>query len=100
MQFPGMWRAYRSLNSRIWRRLPESIRSSSLGRAYGDHLHGLVRLHTERGQNHSTFFFRNHAELDVIRHLVDKEAHGSPVNLCVLGCSNGAEVYSILWSLR
>jgi chemotaxis methyl-accepting protein methylase len=63
-------------------------------------LHGLVRLHAARGQNHSTFFFRNHGELDVIGHLVDNEVHGSPLNLCVLGCSNGAEVYSILWSLR
>jgi chemotaxis methyl-accepting protein methylase len=81
-------------------RLPESVRSSPLGRAYAGHLHRLVRLHVERGQNHSTFFLRNQAELELMRRLVDKKPQGSRVNLCVLGCSNGAEVYSILWSLR
>jgi SAM-dependent methyltransferase len=35
-----------------------------------------------------------------MRRLVDKKPQGSRLNLCVLGCSNGAEVYSILWAIR
>jgi chemotaxis methyl-accepting protein methylase len=100
MLISKIWRFYTSLTRRIFSRLPAVIRSSSLGRAYGGHLHRLVRLHVERGQNHSTFFLRNQAELELMRRLVDKKAQGSRLNLCVLGCSNGAEVYSILWSVR
>jgi chemotaxis methyl-accepting protein methylase len=100
MLMPKIWGVYTSFTRRIWSRLPASIRSSPLGRAYAGHLHRLVRLHVQRGQNHSTFFLRNQAELELMRRLVDKKPQGSRLNLCVLGCSNGAEVYSILWAIR
>jgi chemotaxis methyl-accepting protein methylase len=76
------------------------MKSSFLGQAYAGHLHRLVRIHCERGQNHSTFFLRNQAELELLRRLVGRKPLGSRLKLCVLGCSNGAEVYSILWALR
>jgi chemotaxis methyl-accepting protein methylase len=63
-------------------------------------LHALVRLHALRGQNHSTFFLRNRAELELMRRLLDQKAHGSSVDIAVVACSKGAEVYSILWTLR
>jgi chemotaxis methyl-accepting protein methylase len=35
-----------------------------------------------------------------MRRLLDRKAHGSSVDISVVACSKGAEVYSILWALR
>jgi chemotaxis methyl-accepting protein methylase len=67
---------------------------------YGRHLHALVRLRGERHQYFSTFFLRNRAELELMRRLLDQKAHGSSLDISVLACSKGAEVYSILWTIR
>jgi chemotaxis methyl-accepting protein methylase len=47
-----------------------------------------------------TFFFRNRPELELIRRIAEPIARLRPVKIAVLGCSNGAEVYSIRWALR
>ena len=87
-------------SKRIWRHLPASLRLSPLGRVYGTHLHALVRIHDQRNQNHSTFFLRNRPELNLIRRLLDERPQGARLNLAVLACSKGAEVYSTLWAIR
>jgi chemotaxis methyl-accepting protein methylase len=93
-------RAYLHLNARIWVRLPHSFRVRFVGRAYGRHLHALVCASAERKQYHSTFFLRNRAELQLMCRLLDKKPNGSSLNISVLACSKGAEVYSILWAIR
>ena len=60
----------------------------------------MVRLHAERRQSFGTFFLRNRLELELMRRLLDQRAHGSSVDISVLACSKGAEVYSILWTIR
>ena len=85
---------------RIWNQLPTSFRRLSLGRAYGRHLHALVRLHAERRQWFGTFFMRNRAELELMQRLLDQRSYGSSVDITVLACSKGAEVYSLLWKIR
>jgi chemotaxis methyl-accepting protein methylase len=47
-----------------------------------------------------TYFFRSRAQLELIRRLTEPTAARRPVRVAVLGCSNGAEVYSIRWTLR
>jgi chemotaxis protein methyltransferase CheR len=47
-----------------------------------------------------TFFFRNRPALELMRHLARQKADGSTLRIAVLGCSIGAEVYSILWTIR
>jgi chemotaxis methyl-accepting protein methylase len=81
--------------SRIWRHIVRPI----LVR-YGAHLHSLVLRFVDRRQNHSTSFFRNRAELELIRRLVDQASLGSTIDVAVLACSKGAEVYSIAWALK
>ena len=85
---------------RIWKHLPPSVRFHLPGRLYGRHLHALVRLHAERKQYFATFFLRNRAELELIRRLANKKAQCSELTIAVLACSKGAEVYSILWTIR
>jgi chemotaxis methyl-accepting protein methylase len=89
-----------SANRKIWRRLPASLRRLPPGRSYGMHLHSLVLQFSKRSQNHSTFFLRNRPELELIRRLADQEATGSSLDVTVLACSKGAEVYSIAWTMR
>lgn len=69
-------------------------------RRYGDLLHSFVRQRAQRSQYHATLFLRNRPELRLISALLGQRANGSLVKLTVLACSNGAEVYSILWTAR
>jgi chemotaxis methyl-accepting protein methylase len=83
-----------------WIHLSASLRLSSPGRAYGRLVHALVRRHARREQYSGTYFLRNRAELELIRSLLDQHAPGSSLDIAVLACSQGAEVYSILWTIR
>jgi chemotaxis protein methyltransferase CheR len=91
---------YLRLNKRIWERLPSRVRNFHPVRFYGTWLHTLVRLRAERQQYFGTFFLRNRPALELMRRLVRRKAHGSTLRIAVFGCSIGAEVYSILWTIR
>jgi chemotaxis methyl-accepting protein methylase len=60
----------------------------------------MVRFHADRKQYFATFFLRNRAELELMRRLAGQKAPGSKLHIAVLACSKGAEVYSILWTIR
>lgn len=92
--------AYLKLSRRVWNHLPDSWRARFLGRAYGRHLHSLVCRHAERKQNHSTFFLRNRAELELLRRIVGRKPGRTELDLTILACSKGAEVYSFAWAIR
>lgn len=92
--------AYLCLNKWIWNYLPSSLIALRPIRSYGIFLHTLVRLQANRGQFFGTFFLRNRPQLELIRCLSDQKEKGSTLKISVLGCSNGAEVYSILWTIR
>jgi len=80
--------------------IPADVRNSYLIRAYGAGLQSLVRLVETRRQYFGTFFFRNRPALELMRRLADEKAEGSTLRIAVLACSIGAEVYSILWTIR
>ena len=86
---------YLSVHRRIWKRLPTFLRRLS-----SRHLHTVVRRHSDRRQSFGTFFLRNRAELELMRHLLERRAAGSKLDISVLACSKGAEVYSIQWAIR
>jgi chemotaxis methyl-accepting protein methylase len=67
---------------------------------YGAHLHELVQLRSERKQYMGTFFFRNRPELQLLIRLLDSMGQAGAVDLTILGCSKGAEVYSFSYSIR
>jgi chemotaxis methyl-accepting protein methylase/mannose-6-phosphate isomerase-like protein (cupin superfamily) len=84
----------------IWRRIPARLRSLPVLVRYGAHLHSLVLRFVDRRQNHSTFFFRNRAELELMRRLTAHASQGSSIDVAVIACSKGCEVYSIAWTLK
>jgi chemotaxis methyl-accepting protein methylase len=87
-------------NSWLWNHLTPSFTDLSLVRLYGRFLNALVRRYADRTQYFGTFFLRNRPQLELIRRLSHQVEHASAVTMAVLGCSNGAEVYSILATLR
>src|SRR5438876_8848410 len=91
---------YLRLNKWIWERLPSRVRDLHPVRCYGAWLHTLVCLRANREMYLGTFFFRNRPALELMRRLVNAKPDGSTLRIAVLGCSIGAEVYSILWTIR
>jgi chemotaxis methyl-accepting protein methylase len=85
---------------RIWNHLPPYLLTLSPGRAYARFLHSQVCRYAERTQNHSTFFLRNRAELEQMCRLLDQKALNSSLDIALLACSKGAEVYSFVWTIR
>jgi chemotaxis methyl-accepting protein methylase len=91
---------YLRLNKQAWEIIPPALQNSFPVRAYGTWLQSLVRLIATREQYFGTFFLRNRPALELMRRLVDQKANGSTLRITVLACSAGAEVYSILWTIR
>ncbi len=94
------WGAYVVRGRWVWNHIPASLRPLAPSRAYGRHLHRVVRLYAERKQSFATFFLRNRPELELMRRFVAQKAPGSPLDISVLACSKGAEVYSIVRTIR
>src|SRR5262249_15332388 len=69
-------------------------------RWYGTILHRLVSRRADRRQFTGTFFLRNRPQLELMRRLAGQKPQGSTFNIAVLGCSIGAEIYSILLTIR
>jgi chemotaxis methyl-accepting protein methylase len=93
-------RSYVRANIWIWNHLPSSFTRSHLSWAYGAHVLRIIRLRSARVQNIGTFFFRNRPELQLLTRLLDRRGEGSTLDLTILGCSKGAEVYSFVYTIR
>src|SRR5262245_22078244 len=93
-------RPYLLMNILIWNHLPASLASWRPVRRYGCHLHSLIQLRAARRQYVGTFFFPNRPELELLIRLLDQKRQSSTLNLTVLACSKGAEVYSISYAIR
>ena len=96
----GLCRRFVNANRRIWDLLPSSIKATRTVKRYGAYLHSLVQRYADRRQFYGTYFLRNRAEIELIRKLAGELPRGSDLKLTVAGCSNGAEVYSIVWAIR
>jgi chemotaxis methyl-accepting protein methylase len=93
-------RKYLSTSRSIWGRLPLRLTSWRLIRAYGLHVHKMIQCHEERWQRLGTFFFRNRSELQLLIRLLGHKRQGSTLDVAILACSKGAEVYSFSYAIR
>lgn len=91
--------AFLRFNGWLWDRIPPSATDSQLLRSYGLWVNTLVRRESSREMSLGTFFLRNRPELRLIARLAGAR-NGQALNVAVLGASNGAEVYSIVWAIR
>jgi SAM-dependent methyltransferase len=92
--------AFLRINEWTWHHLPLSVSRLRPVRSYGHFLHMLVRRWGNRRQYFGTFFLRNRPQLELILKLSYLAESASTLRILVLGCSNGAEAYSILATLR
>jgi chemotaxis methyl-accepting protein methylase len=91
---------YLLLNRWVWHRLPAAVTGSGPMRTYGKFLNFLAERQVFRSQAFSTFFLRNRPQLELIRRLAERSPRAAPLKVAVLGCSIGAEAYSIAWTIR
>lgn len=97
---PSPLEACLKLNVWAWQRLPEPVTTLAPLRSYGRFVHRLVQARAERRQFFGTFFFRNRPALALLRRLGERAPVGSTWRVAFLACSNGAEMYSALWTVR
>jgi chemotaxis methyl-accepting protein methylase len=89
------------LNKVIWNQLGTSRRSAKILRLYGKFLHRRARLHQKRTPEALyTRFLRNRPLLDLIATLASRKEVKGPMKICVLGCSKGSEIYSLISVIR
>jgi chemotaxis methyl-accepting protein methylase len=94
----------RALASKVgkicWDMLPNWMLSTSLFLKLGKLIHNAHIKWAGRYQTNSTRFLRNVPLLELLRDLVLKVPDGVTLRVIVMGCSTGAELYSLLWYLR
>ena len=93
-------KAYLGFNKRLWNVLPSSLAAFRPLTFYGRFLHRLARIQGDRAQAFETFFLRNRPQLELIRSLLDRKSNSDTLRVAVLGCSAGAEAYSIAWKIK
>lgn len=93
-------KAFLWLNRGLWKRLPSFWTSLTPIELYGKFLHWLVRIQCVRGQAFSTVFLRSRPELELLRRLADRKSKGATLRVAVIGCSTGAQAYSVAWTIR
>jgi 2-polyprenyl-3-methyl-5-hydroxy-6-metoxy-1,4-benzoquinol methylase len=85
----------------VWDRLPVRLRERRPVVVAGSWIHKLALRLSGRSQSESTWFLRNEPLLLTIRDVVsDNFKYSEAVRLCVVGCGSGAEIHSVLWTLR
>jgi len=90
--------AFLWLNQFLWLKLPEKIRRGRFGLTWGRFIFSLVGMRGGRIQLTTTYFFRNRAELRLLADIAERMENN--LSVTVVGCSEGAEVFSIFYTIR
>jgi len=85
------------INRYLWNWSPANFKNSRIGLRWGRLILKLVRLSGD-GQLTTTYFFRNRSELKLMEKIVSKYNSADSLKLTVVGCSEGAEVFTILYT--
>jgi chemotaxis methyl-accepting protein methylase len=88
----------------LWQRLPTGLQERSPANNVNRWIHTLSRKFSSRKQSHlapqTTRFLRYPPLLLTIADLIRDFQSADTVRLCVIGCSTGAELYSVAWAIR
>lgn len=94
------WKPLDRVARRVWNRLPESLLTTHVFRVLGHQIHKRVSAYQGRAQTPWTRFMRNKPLLELIANIVRNEVAATPVKIASIGCSLGAELYSLLYLIR
>lgn len=90
-----------SAGSSVWALLPADWQERTPIRTVGASIHTLSRTFSDRSQSYSTWFLRNRPLLLALLDLANRNFCSSELlRLCAVGCSTGAELYSVTWMIR
>lgn len=92
-------RAFLRMNQLLWTYLPSAATALKPVCFYGDFLHKVARMQGDRAQAFSTLFLRNRPALELVGRLASRVPTGASLRVAVLGCSTGAEAYSMAWRI-
>ncbi|MBW8300564.1 MAG: hypothetical protein K0M60_13265 [Hydrogenophaga sp.] len=93
-------RTPRKFFRRIWDALPETLLRTELMRQSGRFIYRHFTRDTVRVQSHYTWFMRNPPLLKALSVLVNGRKPRNHLKVASIGCSTGAELYSLLYILR
>ena len=94
------WELYLSQTRRVWNHLPASVRACHLAANMLATSIAWFVFMSIANKLLPRSFMRNRPELDLLNRLVNRKSHGSRLDITILACSKGAEVYSIAWAIR
>jgi chemotaxis methyl-accepting protein methylase len=104
MEWHLLARKIKRAGESLWRRLPAGLQEQPPASYINRWIHALSRMFSSRRESHvaptTTRFRRYPPLLLTISDLVQDFQFGDTVRLCVMGCSTGAELYSVLWAIR
>ncbi|UNK48701.1 hypothetical protein MNR01_13240 [Lysobacter sp. S4-A87] len=89
------------LARRFWQRLPPAVLASRPMRRLGAVIYNHYVRYTDRSQSHYTWFLRNPPQLALAADLIcSARPERTSLRVMSVGCSVGAELYSLLWLVR
>ena len=91
---------YHKQLKRVWWHWPAFARQWPAAYVFARHLDRIVRLTSDREQHFATFFLRNRPALDMLRRMAEEKPRNARLNMTIVACSKGAEVYSMAWVIR
>lgn len=87
------------LSRKIWELTPKTLQRTAPFRSFGRLIHQLSRLKDAPDMSEFTCFLRNRPLYSLICEVTEGSHFDTPVRIAVLGCSTGAEVFSLKWLL-
>ena len=98
--FISLRQAPRRLCRAVWETIPSPVRQTPLMFRAGRYIYRKFTRDTVRLQSHYTHFMRNPPLLSAIGALASQFPRDADVTVASIGCSTGAELYSVLYAIR
>jgi chemotaxis methyl-accepting protein methylase len=84
----------------MWGHLPPPTLEKPPIRDLGHLIHRVVRRYGDRSQSMATYFLRNNPLMETVTEQIKNLHPDGTMHLGIIGCSTGAEVYSVVWMIR
>jgi chemotaxis methyl-accepting protein methylase len=84
----------------IWAHLPAAVLEKAPIRNLGYLIHRMARKYGDRSQSLATYFLRNKPLIETLTEQLKNLHPDGSLRLGIIGCSTGAEVYSVVWMIR
>ncbi|TCU06327.1 chemotaxis methyl-accepting protein methylase [Rhizobium sullae] len=84
----------------MWDAMPTSVAQTPLMNRTGRFIYRRFTRDTLKVQTHFTQFMRNPPLLNALKQIMARDSSSTALGVASIGCSTGAELYSVLYTLR